>query len=316
MSAVPPIYDIRIPNPFFEGANSVYVIRAEPLTLIDTGVASHRACEALIAGLHEHKLELADIERVLLTHKHIDHIGNAWRVQQCSAAEVLIHETELEAVEHVDPRGERFADLVRERLQQWHVPSSELRENTSNKEFGWEIEPLQAAGLVDGQQLELGGGKLQVVHTPGHTMGSVCLKFHHYLFTGDHVLQELSPNVGGGDMRQRGLLQLYLRSLQRVAAMDRERPLHAMPGHGQPFGQLRQRCDELMAHHDQRIAKTLHIIREHGALTVYEVARQLFGQMQDFHIVLGCAEAAAHLEYLIEKDQLVCRHDKFELPDR
>ena len=51
---------------------------------------------------------------MILTHKHIDHIGNAWRIQQASNAELLIHESEMQAIADVDPEGVRFQELVTE----------------------------------------------------------------------------------------------------------------------------------------------------------------------------------------------------------
>ena len=48
-------------------------------------------------------------------------------------------------------------------------------------------------------------------------------------------------------------------------------------------------------------------------LTVYEVAGNLFGKLDDFHIVLGCAEANAHLEFLVNQDQVASEDGKFRL---
>ena len=76
------IVRLEIPNPFFEGRNQVYLLTSDPVTVIDTGVATGKAFDAVVAGFQEHGFSLEDVKRVLLTHKHIDHIGNAWRIQQ------------------------------------------------------------------------------------------------------------------------------------------------------------------------------------------------------------------------------------------
>ena len=98
----PSIIPLRIPIPFSEGRIQVYVIDCEPITLIDTGTATDRSFNALVSQLDKHGLTIRDIGRVILTHKHIDHIGNAWRIQQASNAEILIHESEMQAVADVD----------------------------------------------------------------------------------------------------------------------------------------------------------------------------------------------------------------------
>ncbi len=117
----PATITLRIPNPFSEGRNRVYVIPSDPVTLIDTGTGTDRAFDALVSQLGEHDISIRDIGRVILTHKHIDHIGNAWRIQQESDAEILIHESEMKSIADVDPDSVRFKDLVADRLTQWNV---------------------------------------------------------------------------------------------------------------------------------------------------------------------------------------------------
>jgi glyoxylase-like metal-dependent hydrolase (beta-lactamase superfamily II) len=296
----PAVHAIELPNPFFEGHCQAYVVMADPLTLIDTGVATTASFEALRSGLQRVGLQVGDVRRIVLTHKHIDHIGNAWRVQQQSGAEIWIHRSECEALVEVDASGERFAELIQQKLGQWQVPRSEQRQLQSETMSRWEIEPADVLPLDDGQQLEMSGAALGVLHTPGHTIGSVCLQLDQRLFTGDHVLPDISPNIGGGDLRHHGLLRQFLASLARVR--DACDGMLALPGHGRPFISLAPRCDQLVAHHQQRLADVQRALQP-GPMSVYELAGHLFGQLKGFHIVLGCAEAQAHLEWLVEQGQ-------------
>lgn len=306
------VHRISIPNPFFEGSNSVYVILSDPVTLIDTGIATGKAFQTLKSGLAAHGISVSDVRRVILTHKHIDHIGNAWRIQgeRTEEIEILTHESECRAVEDVDPLGERFYQLVSQRLREWNAPESSQPVNSAELMPTWELEPAVAKGLVDGQQIDLLDGHLEVIHTPGHTMDSICLSYGPYLFTGDHVLGDISPNVGAGEMRRNGMLEHFFASLERVQNMTDV--VDVMPGHGKPFTKLHQRCRELVNHHEERLDKTVAILRNEPR-TVYEVACKLFGQLEDFHIVLGCAEANAHLEYLVDQCQVASDNGKFRL---
>ena len=304
------IIRLEIPNPFFEGRNQVYLLASDPVTVIDTGVATGRAFDAVVAGFREHGFSLADVKRVLLTHKHIDHIGNAWRIQQASGCEILISEKELHSVQDVDPGGRRFRETVRQRLVSWDVPKEEMADASGASGWEWEIESATARGLSDGERLPQGDGELEVLETPGHTMGSVCFRYGDTLFSGDHVLPTISPNVGGGDLRHQGMLGHYLESLERVAALD-GKDLWVYPGHGQPFSTLAPRCQELIGHHHERLEKVVEICRRGGPHTVHQVACELFGTMKEFHLVLGCAEAAAHLEYLQQNGQVVQEHGKY-----
>lgn len=299
-----PVHRISIPNPFFEGRNSVYVLRTDPVTLIDTGVATDKAYHHLVEGLSELGLTVTDVERVILTHKHIDHIGNAWRIHQQGGAEVFIHESECKSLTNVDPSGKRFSELVHDRMRGWGVPSESRARSTKSKMPQWILEPCEVTGLSDGQQLPLAQGHLEVLHTPGHTAGSICLQWGDELFSGDHVLLEISPNVGAGDLRSRGLLGDYMASLERVRDLPLQR---THPGHGETFNSPIDRCNELLLHHEQRLDAIEGILRR-GPASVYDVALALFGELDDFHIVLGCAEANAHLEVLEDRD-VVC-HDE------
>lgn len=292
---------LSIPNPYFEGRNSVYLITTDPVTLIDTGVATDRAYQTLLAGLAQHNVAAHNIQRVILTHKHIDHIGNAWRIQRESGAEVLIHESECKSLTDVDPTGKRFAGLVLDKLRHWQAPTEEMSSHVRSKMPLWSLQPAQVQGLTDGQRLESRDGDFEVIHTPGHTMGSICVKYREHLFSGDHVLPDISPNVGGGDMRSSGMLSRYLSSLEKIRRYE---GVEVFPGHGAPFRDLARRCAELAELHEQRLDDTEAALRS-GALTVFEVAAELFGEMKDIHLVLGCAEANAHLEFLVDHGRAI-----------
>jgi glyoxylase-like metal-dependent hydrolase (beta-lactamase superfamily II) len=265
-----------------------------------------------VLGLEENGLSIADVRRVILTHKHIDHIGNAWRIQQESAAQILIHEHEMQSVGQVDPDGERFKELVRRRLDGWQVPRDALPRDSSSSGRRWDIESCEPTALGDGQRLSQGDGELEIIHTPGHTMGSICIKHGPCLFSGDHVLRDISPNVGGGDMRRQGMLGHYLGSLQRIVD-EVESDVHVSPGHGDPFIGLHPRCRELLEHHQERLNNVIEILQRDSDQTVYEIARQLFGEMKDYHVVLGCAEAAAHLEYLEHEGRVTSGEGRYRL---
>ena len=159
----PSILSLQVPNPFFEGRNRVYVILSDPVTLIDSGVATERGMEALVQGLADHGLSIAQVGRVVLTHKHIDHIGNAWRVQRASGAEILIHESELPSISDVDPDSQRFSELVRQRLREWSVPDDAQPRPAASAGLKWDIQPAVPTALADGQRIDLGGSILRVI---------------------------------------------------------------------------------------------------------------------------------------------------------
>jgi glyoxylase-like metal-dependent hydrolase (beta-lactamase superfamily II) len=296
----PPVHRIRIANPYFEGSNNAWLIAGEIPTLIDTAIGTPASWDALVAGLAEHAYAVGDIKRVVLTHKHFDHAGLVWKIIEANrGVEILAHREDVEEIEKLDERIDRFSSSKTDRLRGWGVPDAELRAYTGYAiPPEWDMRPFSPRGIEGGAVLDLGGGSgLEVIHTPGHTMGSICLKLGRYLFCGDHVLPNLSPNIGGGDLDKRGLLGAYLNSLDRVASLQRE-DLLVMPGHGAPFTRLAERCASIASHHAQRLDRIAEMLKGGKKLSVYQIAHGLFGEMKSIHLLLGCAEAHAHLEYL------------------
>ena len=189
------VHRIAVPNPFFEGRNSVYLLKCDPVTLVDTGVATEKAYGALVDGLKAASISINDIKRVVLTHKHIDHIGNAWRIQQESGAEVCIHEHEAKSVVEVDPSGKRFGNLVADRLRSWQV--ADAPSSSGDKMPTWTLEACEPTGIKEGDALPTETHSIEVLHTPGHTMGSVCLRFgDRFVLRGSRTATESRPTSG------------------------------------------------------------------------------------------------------------------------
>jgi glyoxylase-like metal-dependent hydrolase (beta-lactamase superfamily II) len=292
-----PVIHIPIPNPMFEGALNVYVIAGDPLTLVDTGLGTPEALAALEEELAKHSLRLDDVRQVLLTHKHADHIGLAADIQERSGATVYIHEDDWPGVADLDQRHEEYLPLVIRRLQQAQVPEAEIEKLRKFLGPGkrW-ARQTPAEKLRDGDTFTISGQTLEVIHTPGHTQGCACFRYGRHLFTGDHVLPTISPNIGAGELRRTGMVQRYLDALDRIATYQTD-GLVALPGHGGAFSNLAERCGQLKQHHLDREEKILSVLAEGDSpKSVYEIAQQLWAKLPGFHIVLGIAEVTSHLE--------------------
>lgn len=140
-------------------------------------------------------------------------------------------------------------------------------------------------------------------------MGSVCYHVAEHFFSGDHVLRAISPNVGAGDLRSSGMLGHFLNSLDRVAHLG---DVRIYPGHGSPFHGLAERCEALRKHHEERLDKILDIVSGEPQ-SVHQIAVKLFGELERFHVLLGCAEANSHLEYLIADGRVMETDGRFSV---
>lgn len=299
----PGVRRLRVPNPYFEGQNNVYLLEGEPLTLIDAGINTPLSLAALESGLHRLGYAPEELEQIVLTHKHLDHFGLARSLQERSGARVYIHQADWDEVAHFEARSQQVTRRYRDFLAEWGV-AAELIDSLAflRSDYSRLARSVAAEPLSDGQRLRLGQGGLIVIHTPGHTCGSACFQYGRLLFSGDHLLPDYTPNIGATDMESGHLLGQYLGSLakiRRLAGIEL-----VLPGHGEPISDIAARISAIEAHHRERSERILEILTGERPQTVYQIALQLFGQLRDHHVLLGCGEVWAHLEALIEGGQV------------
>ena len=149
-----------------------------------------------------------------------------------------------------------------------------------------------------------------MIATPGHTRGHVVFRDpeHGALFAGDHVLPHITPSIGVELNRPPSPLRDYLTSLELVRALPDTRLL---PAHGPVVDSVHRRIDELLAHHEERLAETAAAV-EAGTATGFETARALgwtrhrrrFDDLDLFNQVLAVHETTAHLMVLVERGVL------------
>lgn len=246
--------------------------------LIDAGLDSDENWEALGVALAGLDREIADIKSVTVTHLHPDHTGLAWRIREASGATVRMHERDVNAI-HESPTTESAVDPSA-MLDRWGVPEpfrTELLTFTSRPAKWGAFGPIDEL-VSDGDLLEFGQYEAQVIHTPGHTGGHICLAIDAIdgnpavVITGDHVLPGINPGIGLGGERVADPLGEYYASLDKLAPYaDAE----VLPGHGFRFIQLGERCTEIRAHHERRTSEVAAVLANDPTLSVWEIARRV-----------------------------------------
>src|SRR3954453_5962880 len=162
------VINIRLPLAHV-GSVTPGLLRGGPLTLIDTGPRDDAALSALEDGLRREGLRLEDIERVLATHHHLDHVGLAATIQRRSGAIVAVLDRVADYVERYAAEIERDRAFAHRLMAHHGVPD---RVVADNEDF-WEYIRGTSEGfradlrLADGARIQAGGRSLRVVARPG-----------------------------------------------------------------------------------------------------------------------------------------------------
>jgi glyoxylase-like metal-dependent hydrolase (beta-lactamase superfamily II) len=296
------IIPLSIPTPFYVGNVNVYLIKEDPLTLIDVGPKTTEASEALRDKLRQNGVQITDIRRIVLTHAHVDHCGLAKQIRDESKnVEIFIHGWES---------GHLFGQVATEEHQNLMnragVPPEVFRKIQDNfNSVGLLTDSIskdEFNELHDEMELEFSGGILKVLHTPGHTPGS-CSFFreaNRTLIAGDCVLKRITPNpivsIDPFDKTRRfKSLAEYLVSLAKIRSCA---PTLIYGGHGEPIEDYEELFHRYVRSIDERQKEIVGLLSKNCA-TAYEIAQRLFPQAieKEMHRFLAVSEAVAHLDY-------------------
>jgi glyoxylase-like metal-dependent hydrolase (beta-lactamase superfamily II) len=277
---------------------NVYLVEGERgWAIVDSGMHTSEAQQALIQALSEIRVQLSELTRAFITHLHPDHMGLAGTFER-AGVQVLMHRPEIETARLVWSKTHELIDRTYVFFQRHGMPE-DVDEGMRQAwiAMGSRVDPFTLTPVDDGGIADLGGRAARVWWTPGHTDHHAVLvdEAEGTLFAGDHVLPRITSNIGLYPHSRDDPLGDFLGSLQEIRVMPVKRVL---PAHGEPFDDLAGRVDELLAHHEARLDATLTALGSR-ARTAYEVAHALFPVLRSPHEErFALAETLAHLRHL------------------
>ena len=299
------VYLLQLPIPFPVKTTNVYYVDHSPRTLIDTGLKTEASFEALRKGLEALGIGFRHVERILITHGHIDHYGQAKKLSALSGAPIYIDSKEYGRIRSIL----HSLGFLKSILLRNGVPKGLVEEAIHYIESAQALaDPLEDAFfLKDGDEVPFQSMTLKTIHCPGHSPGLLCFHWPEkkILFTGDHLLKEVTPNpilhVSENTFPPRyPSLKEYLTSLKKIEGMDLSLLL---PGHGETIQDPKGLIQKVFSHHRERMNLIVAILSK-GEKTPFEIAVDLFPGVPPFEVFLGVSEAVGHLEILKEEGRV------------
>jgi glyoxylase-like metal-dependent hydrolase (beta-lactamase superfamily II) len=304
------IHRLEIPTPFAVGRVNTYLIEDEPLTLVDSGPNSAKALDELERGLRERGHRIEDLDLLVVTHQHIDHLGLLDVLARRSGAEVAALDLlapYLAAYSEDAERDDEFAEAL---MLRHGIPADvtyALR-SVSRAFRAWGSSAEVTRPLRDGELLELRDRTLEVHHRPGHSPTDTVFwdADRRILLAADHLIKHISSNplvsrppgvepAAAVADRPHALLT-YLESLRRTRDMPAELVL---PGHGEPVEDHRALIDERFRLHQRRATKIHGLIADRPR-TAYEIAQALWGNVAVTQAYLTLSEVLGHVDLLLQ----------------
>jgi glyoxylase-like metal-dependent hydrolase (beta-lactamase superfamily II) len=309
------IHTLPIPTPFAVGRVNCLLIEDDPLTLVDTGPNSGKSLAELEDGLREHGHKVEDLERIVITHQHNDHLGLIGVLADRSGAEVCALDHLAPVIEGFGTHAEANDELAEALMLRHGIPRDVVTalRAVSRAFRGWGGTAPVTTLLHDGGELAFAGRTLSVFHRPGHSPSDTIFfdPATGDLLGGDHLIKHISSNplisrpLGGrsgepGDGRPRALL-MYMESLRATREMPIERVL---PGHGDAFGDHAALIDERFEMHERRARKIAGLIAERPR-TAHEIAQAIWGNVAVTQAYLTLSEVLGHVDLLVERGEVV-----------
>ncbi len=304
------IHCLAIPTPFLVGRVNCYLIEDEPLTLIDTGPNSGRSLDELERALANYGHRVEDLELIVITHQHMDHLGLLEILSRRSGAEIATIELLAPYLEDFSASAEADDEFAQALMRRHGIPDQVV---TVLASLGAAFRSFGSGGhvtrpLQDGEQLELRDRRLQVLLRPGHSPSDTILwdAERRILLAGDHLLADISSNplvsrpldgdlAGSLDAPRPRALVTYIESMRATRELPAELVLG---GHGGGILDHVALIDERFRMHRRRAEKILGMLAD-GPQSAYEIAIQMWGNVAVTQAYLTMSEVLGHMDLLI-----------------
>jgi glyoxylase-like metal-dependent hydrolase (beta-lactamase superfamily II) len=308
-AALAGIHRLRIPTPFAVGRVNCYLLEDEPLTLIDTGPNSGKALDELQGQLGERGHSIDDLELVILTHQHIDHLGLVEIIVQHSGADVAAIGVAAQRLGNFSEDAEREDQFAVELMLRNGIPEEVVAalRSVSRSFRGWGATARVTRPLEDGERISFRDRTLEALHRPGHSPSDTVFwdEERRILIAADHLIAHISSNplitppLDDSSERVQALAT-YIESMEKTREMPAE---IVLSGHGEPITDHAALIDERLSKTERRKEKVFRLIAERPR-SGYEVAQELWGDVAVTQAFLTLSEVIGHADLLVNEGRV------------
>lgn len=303
------IHRLRIPTPFAVGRVNCYLLEDDPLTLIDTGPNSGKALDELQGQLAQHGHAIDDLDLVILTHQHIDHLGLVEIIVEHSGAEVAALGLAAERLANFVDDAEAEDQFAVELMLRNGIPQEVAfaLQSVSRSFRGWGSRAEVTRPLEDGQSLPFRDRDLQALHRPGHSPSDTIFwdERRRILIAADHLIAHISSNplitrpLDGSSDRTQALVS-YIESMKKTREMPAK---FVLSGHGEPIVDHVALIDDRLAKHERRKEKIYDLIADRPC-SGYEIAQAIWGNVAVTQAFLTLSEVIGHADLLLNEGRV------------
>jgi glyoxylase-like metal-dependent hydrolase (beta-lactamase superfamily II) len=293
------------PNGFI--AYSYVVLNVGPPMLVDTGSDYGDSSKDLMRGLEAVRDEFgealrpSDIERILVTHGHVDHFGGvAFMVEQTGAI-VGIHELDRRVLTAYEERVIMATKDLRVYLER--AGTAPERRQALIDMYGFAKKHVRSVEVDFSLDEDIPFEGMQFFHTPGHCPGQVCILVGNILLSADHILPQTTPHQAPESITHYTGLGHYRDPLRKIEKVDGIEL--ALGGHETPIHNVYDRIWSIYASHDRKLNRVLDIVRSAAKpLSITEITGAMYPDKSGYDELLALEEAGAHVEFLYQHGQL------------
>jgi glyoxylase-like metal-dependent hydrolase (beta-lactamase superfamily II) len=300
------IYSFVLPLPFSDTPKlNIYFIDGHNPAIIDTGLGDLKSIELISLKLQEINRSIKDISTIINTHEHIEHYGGDKKLRGISGATVAASSIAAPTIEN----SQKINRHLKNYLQ--HYEPDLADEFNESIDDDLEIdESTVDRRLEDGEIIDTGSVKLSVIHTPGHTLGHICLynEEHKALFAGDNIITKRSTFVGydyreivtqrivdvfNVKFNEPDNLSLYIESIQKMQLLNLN---IILPSHGDPITDPYKKLEQEIKKKDRRSGMFLKVLEVNKDISLKELTSKVYGRTKKS--LVHCGSALGYLARL------------------